>query len=805
MENMEHRTNNPFTIFPLQGGCLCERGQGVVYHASFLTGMALAVVLGLMFTLSTPAFAFGGGGGGSAPASAPAPKITKVVDPVAGSEDKVAEVRKPVVYPEDETPVVGELKAKEPKEETLAIEYPDEDKAVNKPDERTTDFPEDKTVEVIEATVGFAASASSVREGNDARWGYVQVELSKPLPQTVTLDVVLRGYTPSGSTASIYDDLHSWSDNVTFRPGETSGVVSFIVADDSVVENNESFLIGLRLRKTDESLPHVRVTLLSRTHVVTIIDNDVEVEEAPEGHINKEIWDSKDFVLENVENVESIFIRRRHGGGISIKNATQGIVQQSMGATADDSFISHVDTDIENRGIVKGSMFANHNSNNGNISIVNHGRVGDEISATHRGAGDTSIINHGEVNYISARHYRGQTGDIIIENRGNINRSISVIHYGNGIIRFSGDEASEGVSFAGNVRLGTVNFWNLRGGGLSIENRNFGNYEGTKETQLNFHAGLREGFADLYIEGEAAGQSRVSLVGELIEDPSLINENMHFPYLIEVEGQAQPDTFVGEQVVGPYKYVLEYQLDELNAYEYKGARFVNHYWHFNNKGLSEAAKKSAKIPDDIEKDMGNPPKPKVGPDGKPELGLWGDLDSSRTDIGLGFPAFVSNDDYHVGSQVQYYLQDDRSGIRALVETEYNFDVMNFRITPQARLTWTRVGFEDFVGPHRERISLVDGDTVDLRLGVSFDNEYRFSNGLGYLYGGLSIQAPIDGKTSVKVSGVNVVSERNDVSVDGKLGLSYEWDEGYAVYGEASALHRDDADEVRANLGVRIDF
>ena len=41
-------------------------------------------------------------------------------------------------------------------------------------------------------------------------------------------------------------------------------------------------------------------------------------------------------------------------------------------------------------------------------------------------------------------------------------------------------------------------------------------------------------------------------------------------------------------------------------------------------------------------------------------------------------------------------------------------------------------------------------------------------------------------------------------MDGRLGLSYEWDEGYAVHGEVSAL-REDADKIRAVLAVRIDF
>ncbi|MCY4053426.1 MAG: autotransporter outer membrane beta-barrel domain-containing protein, partial [Hyphomicrobiales bacterium] len=67
------------------------------------------------------------------------------------------------------------------------------------------------------------------------------------------------------------------------------------------------------------------------------------------------------------------------------------------------------------------------------------------------------------------------------------------------------------------------------------------------------------------------------------------------------------------------------------------------------------------------------------------------------------------------------------------------------------------------------------------------------------------RSAVDGKTSVNISGVSIANERKGLSVDGKLGLSYEWDEGYAVHGEVSALRDDDADEVRADLGVRISF
>ena len=610
-------------------------------------------------------------------------------------------------------------------------------------------------------TVGFVTPVTSVREhvGSVA----VEVMLSKALDEPLTISYGRNAKPPAWSGRHNQNIDNYWhSSSLTFQPGETSKSFLFDIADDRLDERLEGAVYTL-----SGDLPE-GVRFGSKTHTLRIRDND-----------------ASDTPVES--NRDGMYVKEYEGNDISLTNEGNVVKIEALNSSAEDARITienigTVVTDIIGRnhtsrsagvisiknsedGVVGGNVIGKHHSE-GNILIENQGEIAGDIRAVHFNVGDISIENHktGDIGGdIEATHYGN--GNISVTNRENV-RAILLSHLGNGVVRFNGD---------------IFNSLNI-----------VGNYEGSDGTQLNFYVNSDGSYSWMNVEGDVTGQSRVSLV---VNRDAVIDEDTHFSDLIEVdEGyDAEADSFTGSQTIGAFNYVLEHESED------------GHAWSFVNKGLSDTAEKSAKIPDDIEKDMENPPKPKVGPDGKPELGLWGDLDSSRTDIGLGFPAFVSNDDYHVGSQVQYYLQDDRSGIRALVETEYNFDVMNFRITPQARLTWTRVGFEDFVGPHRERISLVDGDTVDLRLGVSFDNEYRFSNGLGYLYGGLSIQAPIDGKTSVKVSGVTIANERNDVSVDGKLGLSYEWDDGYSVYGEAKALRSGDVEEVSANLGISIDF
>ena len=254
MKTTNHETKNPFAVFPLRGRCLCKRGPGVARYAPFLTGMALAVVLGSMVALSTPAFALGGGGGGG---SAPAPKVTKVDDPVAKPKDEVVEVKKPVVNPGDKTPAVSELKTREPKEEKLALEDPAEDKTETKPDERTIEFPKPKTVEAV---VGFAKSSSRVAENGGLL--QIQVRISEPLPQPVTLHVATGGTATRGADYAILS-------TVTIPANATSASLTLTGIDDAADEVDETVILTL-----GGVLP-AGVRFDNRAHIVTIIDNDV--------------------------------------------------------------------------------------------------------------------------------------------------------------------------------------------------------------------------------------------------------------------------------------------------------------------------------------------------------------------------------------------------------------------------------------------------------------------------------------------------------------------------------------------------
>ena len=486
-------------------------------------------------------------------------------------------------------------------------------------------------------------------------------------------------------------------------------------------------------------------------------------------------------------------------------------------------------------------MYATHNGS-GDILIENatQGVVGWSMHVTHRGRKevDTSIINHGTVGRDMRVRYdsRESNGDILIANYGTVGSGIYATHRGeSGIIRFEGD-ISDGLLRGRTIHLGNVDFKG-NGGDRPGTLRIIGDYEGSSDKRLKFHVGSnRQDYGRLTIAGDVKGQSNASLV---LDDEVAVTNT---PVLIAVDGEAQADDFVGEETIGAFHYILEHNSGDL------------HTWRFVREGFSDAADQSSQIPDDIIDNIAS--STGLNPDERDdeEWCLWGEQFGSHTVLGFDVPVarlmggnmfvgtsvaqnFSTSNNISVDSQITAlttswergglyagaqtrfarFISDvstnrlsvvqnnEGTGINMSVETGYRLNMMNFQIVPQVQLTWTRVGFDDFVGPHGELVSLEDGDRATGRLGLSWDGEWQSAEGFGRLYGGMSLHGNLDGKTSVNVSGVSIANEHKGLSIDGKLGFSYEWDEGYAVHGEVSALRNDDAEEVRADLGIRINF
>ena len=422
-----------------------------------------------------------------------------------------------------------------------------------------------------------------------------------------------------------------------------------------------------------------------------------------------------------------------------------------------------------------------------------------------------------------------------------------------------------------------------------------GNYYGWGDMIFNVDLANRNA-GKLTVGGDVEGSSHVSMnVTDALEGSVLVET----PVLVEVRGYARAGSFVGEETIGAFDYVLEHEtvgrvlpvpFDELGRYRGREASrniprdgsFGFHTWRFRQDGLSASTAPLSVIVtvasdlilagmDEDENAEGGawarqpasfvllepnvitgsrsrtkdnrfhfgfdiPAVDFMGGDMIVGASMWqggsiSDVSSHFGNGGIDVESYAaamkaswqSPDGFYVDGRFQYVrlssdisaeglslVQDNEGiGMSTLAETGYHFTFpfggMGFRLSPQMELLWSRVGFDDFVGPHNELVSLEDGDLVSGRLGLSWGGEWRNARGSGHVYGEMSLRRALDGKTAVNVSGFSLVSEQEGLSIDGRLGVSYEWDEAYVVQGEVIAQRRDEAEEVRANLGMRIVF
>ncbi|WP_458789676.1 autotransporter family protein [Yoonia sp. MH D7] len=154
--------------------------------------------------------------------------------------------------------------------------------------------------------------------------------------------------------------------------------------------------------------------------------------------------------------------------------------------------------------------------------------------------------------------------------------------------------------------------------------------------------------------------------------------------------------------------------------------------------------------------------------------------------------------------------NDGTGYAASVELGQGFPVgQNTTLIPQAQLTYSSVNFDDFTGPYGERVSLDDGESLQLRLGIAAEHEVTTADSQQLLYGIFNLYREFDGGIQIDVSGVKQSSEGDDWSAKVGLGGQYTWSEAYPAYGEVSYAtgveNLGDSRRVQASLGVRIDF
>ena len=127
-------------------------------------------------------------------------------------------------------------------------------------------------------------------------------------------------------------------------------------------------------------------------------------------------------------------------------------------------------------------------------------------------------------------------------------------------------------------------------------------------------------------------------------------------------------------------------------------------------------------------------------------------------------------------QESMILKNDANAFNLSGELGYRFEMLGLHFVPQAQIEWSKVRFDGFVAPSNEIVSIKDGNVLDGRVGLTFDKQWSFGmQNRASFSAGAHLRVPFDGKTAVNVSGVPLVSEREDVALNLNAGFDYRWD------------------------------
>lgn len=140
---------------------------------------------------------------------------------------------------------------------------------------------------------------------------------------------------------------------------------------------------------------------------------------------------------------------------------------------------------------------------------------------------------------------------------------------------------------------------------------------------------------------------------------------------------------------------------------------------------------------------------------------------------------------------------------------------DWTITPQAQLVYARAGFDDFSGALGEAVSLSEGDSLSLRMGVALDRNITWTGDNGelqgsHVYGIANLIHVFDAATITNVAGAEFNGEVAGWMGEVGLGMSRNFnDDQYSVYGEVNAAtaldNPSDNYRIGGTIGLRAKF
>ncbi len=140
---------------------------------------------------------------------------------------------------------------------------------------------------------------------------------------------------------------------------------------------------------------------------------------------------------------------------------------------------------------------------------------------------------------------------------------------------------------------------------------------------------------------------------------------------------------------------------------------------------------------------------------------------------------------------------------------------NILITPSAQVSWSQVGFSDFIASDGRSISLDDGSVANGRLGTVVEALWErvvFHDFLApasvRLQTNADVIVPLDGKVVTQVDGVNQPSELEDLVLDTGVGVFYTWereDHTYTISADVSSRQGSEVEDYKGSLGFKYRF
>jgi len=152
------------------------------------------------------------------------------------------------------------------------------------------------------------------------------------------------------------------------------------------------------------------------------------------------------------------------------------------------------------------------------------------------------------------------------------------------------------------------------------------------------------------------------------------------------------------------------------------------------------------------------------------------------------------------------------GYALSVESGKQFDLdETWSLTPQAQLMFSSVRLNDFTDAYQSRVSMQDGNSLSLRLGLAADYRNAWTTVAGTpmkadLYGIMNVYQDFEGDASIMVSDT-ALKTKNDKTWGGiGWGGNLAWNDQYAVYGQGaintSLSHFGDSYAVTGTIGFR---